>query len=249
MHSRAFILVFLIAVGFAETSFGNRADCVSVISGLNSAGSGKGEEASRLENLETQTAKGSLISYQEGLSAAQIKKHNEKILAALKDPVAPTKEESTATITRDEALVIFKAVANHPTNGRDKEEKYDPEDCFGFCFGRAVMVHTEALRRGVDPASIKKIWAVGSLEKGKWHFHVATMVKSSRTGSWWVIDPVYGTVINAETWISRMQNSSDDNQMMVFVTDPRRFSVYSPQHYTEIDLLGVGVSDYYRGYF
>jgi hypothetical protein len=46
-----------------------------------------------------------------------------------------------------------------------------------------------------------------------------------------------------------MQNSSDDKQMMVFVTDPRRFSVYSPRHYTEIDLLGDGETDYYRGYF
>jgi len=220
-----------------------------LIERLTESGSRHGKDASRLEQLEAQTGRGSLISFRERLSPDEIQEHNEKVLSALKDQVEPAQEDTSPTLTREQALVLLRAVSHHPTNGRRHEVKYDPDDCYGFCFGRAVMVHSEALRRGVDPSSIKKIWAVGSLEKGKWHFHVATMVKSSRTGSWWVIDPVYGTVINAETWISRMQNSSDDNQMMVFVTDPRRFSVYSPQHYTEIDLLGDGNSDYYRGYF
>lgn len=249
MRMRAFVQIVFFALGACQASFAGRADCRRLIDALVEVGPSTAIHPSRLDRLEFQTGRGSLISYRERLTPDQIRHHNEKVLLALRDPIEITDPDRVAAITQAEANRLVKLITHHPTNGYRHEIKYDPDDCYGFCFGRAVLVHSEAIRRGVDPAAIKKVWAVGSLEKGKWHFHVATMIKASRTGSWWVVDPVYASAINIETWIGRMQNSSDDNQMMVFVTDPRRFSVYSPRHYTEIDLLGDGKTDYYRGYF
>lgn len=224
-------------------------DCNRIIAKL-VAGHGAGPESrSRLSEIELKTAQGSLLDFQEDFPLPSIRKHNQDILDALKDPVIPALKGSVTAISRKDANYLVDLITKHPTNGQRFEKKYDPEECYGFCFGRATLIHNEALRRKVDPEAIKKIWAVGPLEKGRWHFHVATMIKAKGNGSWWVCDPVYKSAISAETWIGRMSRSSDDGKMMVFVTDPRRFSVYDPRAYTTIDLLGDGKSDFYNGYF
>ena len=227
--------------------FGAFEDCFPLISRL--AEAKDPNLSSRLAVIESETTQGSLIDFQEGKSKKAIRKHNGQVLEALKDPITPSSSELVPAISQKQASFLVRTILNHPTNGSKHEKKYDPEECYGFCFGRATLVHSEALRRGVDPAAIKKIWVVGSLEKGRWQFHVATMIKAKGTGSWWVIDPVYSKAISVKEWIRRMRNGADDSRMMIFVTDPRRFSVYDPKVYSNIDLLGDGQSDYYNGYF
>jgi hypothetical protein len=224
-------------------------DCRRLIARLASSQGVAPESLSRLRQLELKTAQGSLLDFREELPVSALRKHNQDILEALKDPVVSALKGSITAISREDANYLVKLITEHPTNGKRHEKKYDPEECYGFCFGRATLIHSEALRRKVDPEAIKKIWAVGPLEKDRWHFHVATMIKAKGRGSWWVCDPVYQKAISAETWIGRMSRSSDDGKMMVFVTDPRRFSVYDPRVYTNIDLLGDGKSDFYNGYF
>lgn len=244
-----FFLGFVLVLFFSCKTRADLKDCRIIIQSLVRKGAQTRNIETRLKILESKTAQGSLLEIEEKISGQDLEKHNREVLTALKDPVVSSNPKAVSSISRREANYLVDLITHHPVNGHKQEKKYDPEECFGFCFGRAALIHHEALRRGVDPEAIKKIWAVGSLEKGKWHFHVATMVKAKGSGSWWVIDTVYSKAINAETWIERMRNSADGKRAMIFVTDPRRFSVYDPKYYTEIDLLGDGKSDFYRGYF
>ena len=237
-------LSLLVTPGLSDTR-----GCLEIISSLVDRPSTLNTAHSRLDTLEKATGRGSLLDYREKLSTKSIKRHNNELLDALKEPAPVSDPDKVFSLNKQDANFLVDLLRKHPTNGEKHEKKYDPEECYGFCFGRATLIHNEALRRNMDPESIKKIWAVGSLEKGKWHFHVATMIKAKGKGSWWVCDPVYSVAISAEEWIRRMRHSSDDSRMMVFVTDPRRFSVYDPKNYTAIDLLGDGKSDFYNGYF
>jgi hypothetical protein len=243
------LILLLLSQFFVPAARADFRDCQKLIQRLVNSSDESFSGLSRLKDLETETAQGSLLEVEEKSTSKRVAQHNREILSALKDPVVSSNPNSVSSISRKEANYLVNLITNHPVNGHKKEKKYDPEECFGFCFGRATLVHNEALRRGVDPEAIKKIWAVGSLEKGKWHFHVATMIKSKGNGSWWVVDTIYAKAINAETWIERMRNSADEKRVMIFVTDPRRFSVADPKQYTDLDLLGDGKSDYYRGYF
>lgn len=245
--SQKLLVSLLWALLFYNPLFGAFEDCFPLIARL--AEAQDPNLTSRLALIEARTAQGSLIDFQEGKSLKSIRKHNQEVFEALRDPIDPTSPKLVASISQEQASLLVNKILNHPTHGRKHEKKYDPEECYGFCFGRATLVHNEALRRGVDPAAIKKIWVVGSLERGRWQFHVATMIKAKGTGTWWVMDPVYSKAISVKEWIRRMQNGADDNRMMVFVTDPRRFSVYDPRVYSNIDLLGDGKSDFYNGYF
>jgi len=204
---------------------------------------------STLQKIEDETATGSLIDFQEEMKTAAIRAHNRRIESALREPIKKSEPDTVGEIGHSEANTLVRVITEHPTNGARHEKKFDPDECYGFCFGRAVLVHSEALRRGVDPEAMKKIWAVGPLERGKWHFHVATLLKARSPGTWWAADPIYKNAINVQTWMARMRNGADDDRLMFFVTDPRRFSVYDPRFYSALDLLGDGESDYYRGYF
>ncbi|MFM8269020.1 MAG: hypothetical protein ACKN9V_02435 [Pseudomonadota bacterium] len=212
-------------------------------------GSHQGNFRSRLDEIEARTARGSLLEIQEVMGTQAIHNHNLEIKKALREPVPSDGQERQRALSREAADFYVKLMENHPVNGGSRESHYDPDECFGFCFGRASLIHHEAVRRNIAPEAIRKIWAVGSLENEKWHFHVSTILKAKGRGSWWAADTIYKSAVSVETWMSRMENSSDTDRLMFFVTDPRRFSIYGPKFYTGIDLLGDGHSDYYNGYF
>ncbi|MFN9069231.1 MAG: hypothetical protein ACK5V3_18555, partial [Bdellovibrionales bacterium] len=75
---------------------------------------------------------------------------------------------------------------NHPIVGMSALAKYDPTNEIGFCFGRALFVHLELLRRGVSKDSIKKVFVVGDIveqlngQEIRWQFHVATAVRDTQ---------------------------------------------------------------------
>jgi hypothetical protein len=244
-------LLFLLILGVipAKQTFADFKSCQKLIEKLAIKGPATQALASSLYRIEARTAQGSLLEIQDETSVQSIKEHNQQIKQALREPLLGRSGEGLRAVTQKEADAFVKNMAKHPVNGAHRESQYDPEECFGFCFGRASLIHHEAIQKNIDPEAIRKIWAVGSLEKEKWHFHVSTILKAQGRGTWWATDTIYKSAISVETWMDRMERSSDDGRLMLFVTDPRRFSVYSPQFYTGLDLLGDGRSDYYNGYF
>jgi hypothetical protein len=239
----------MLSLCHSRQSFSDFRACERAIEKLAVHGPGDRALESSLYLIEARSTQGSLLDIQEQASSQAIKAHNQEIKQALREPLFGDFRGSQRAATQKEADSFVKKMDQHPVNGSAREAKYDPEECFGFCFGRASLIHHEAIRRDIDPEAIRKIWAVGSLEKEKWHFHVSTILKAKGRGTWWAADTIYRSAINVETWMDRMERSSDDGRVMFFVTDPRRFSVYSPQFYTGLDLLGDGKSDYYNGYF
>lgn len=246
---RIIFLALFLSIFHVKQSFADFKSCERLIEKLAVHGPGTQALESSLYRIEARSAQDSLLDIQEAASSKTIKAHNREIKEALREPLLGALRGSQMAITQKEADSFVKKMAKHPVNGIERESKYDPEECFGFCFGRASLIHNEAIQRNIDPEAIRKIWAVGSLEKEKWHFHVSTILKAQGRGTWWATDTIYKSAISVATWMDRMERSSDDGRLMFFVTDPRRFSVYSPQFYTGLDLLGDGKSDYYNGYF
>jgi hypothetical protein len=76
-----------------------------------------------------------------------------------------------------------------PANGRPGE--------IGYCFGRAMATHLTARKLGLAQESMKKIFAAGDMANGeiRWRFHMATLVKGSEDGQFYVIDPIMPAII------------------------------------------------------
>lgn len=153
----------------------------------------------------------------------------------------------TKALTRSEADYLHRFFKNHPVVGLEQtRKKYDPEGCYGFCFGRATIAHIEALEMGVAPENILKIWVSGPMHsqrhfnshyKMDWAYHVAAMFKSAE-GPWLVVDPFYGKVLTAEQWIGIHQSYAQNNYQLLFqVTDPRRIQPENRDLYSTQSLL------------
>jgi len=159
-------------------------------------------------------------------------------------------------VTKALADSLTERVANHPVLGHRANPKYEMR-CKGMCFSRALGIHIEALREGVGPTWIRKIWVVGNL--GDSDFHVAVLIRTQ--SGWKVVDAngfvgpqggfQYGTQSVSE-WIRQQETSSPKREpLSFFVTDARRFGVYRPTLYSPTDLFGNGSreEDFYRGRF
>lgn len=131
---------------------------------------------------------------------------------------------------------LFARIRDNPVTAICNRKKYDPKNIgIGFCFGRAIAAHIEALRMGLAKESIKKVWAVGDLvdEEGAWSYHVTTIVRAT-DGTWWAIDPLMKSAIPVEEWYGRMQAIDTTGDMRIFITNAKRFgpgrqNKYSPQ--------------------
>jgi hypothetical protein len=230
-------------------SFAVPTDCEALIASLAGPKTNTRETFAKLKQLENETAQGSLIEFQKTASSEFIESHNKKIEEALKEVIRPWFFAKSGGIRFSDAHKLVRLIMTHPTNGPAQENIFDPNQCYGFCFGRATLIHNEALRRKVDPDFIRKIWAVGPTEKQRWQFHVATLIKARDLPTWWACDPIFEYALDVQDWILRMKQFSDDGRMMFFVTEAHRFSVYDPRPYSPVDLLGDGKTDYYNGYF
>lgn len=157
-----------------------------------------------------------------------------------------------AGVTRVQAGEILRSVMNNPIASLNAIEKYDPEGGIGFCFGRAMTAHLESLMYGLAKPAIKKLWAVGDLRTGdtEWGWHVTTIVRS-RTGGWYTIDPIFGTVLTVEQWYREMQRMDYDGKMMLYVSDAPQFAPDGSTYQMD-DLLMKSYNQYFRdlmGYF
>lgn len=147
-----------------------------------------------------------------------------------------------------EAKEIYEEVTRNPITRLLNVKKYDPSGQLGFCFGRAMNSHLEALHRGVDNASIRKVYVVGQMKAlvgdTVWTFHVATAVKNSK-GGWWIIDPFFGKAVSIEKWYARMHKHDVDGKLRVYVTEPQRLTAGKSTRYDKEHLM----SSWYNGYF
>lgn len=127
------------------------------------------------------------------------------------DAASPSKIDGLDANARDLLLQDAKA---HPVARLDQLETYDPQKLTGFCFGRAMAVHTLARERGVKPLSIKKQFIVGDLKASEakqteWRFHVTTLVKGN-DGKWYAIDPIFPRVLTQVEWIQKTRSIWDE---------------------------------------
>lgn len=205
-----------------------------------------------IDQLEASYGGESLIDIQRGLSNDEIKANNinlKKILA--QDLVVKPIEEKKSFVTKEEAAVIYKAMAESKVH--KNHDCYDTKGTIGFCFGRATIAHMEAVVRQVHPEAIRKIWIAGDMEK--WGHHVATMVKTEK--GWLVLDTNVGRAITTDEWIAMYMpyKAKGANEIMVFVTQAGRFGPYGTASYNAVDLFNTNslnfnkAQDYYRGYF
>ncbi len=227
------------------------ADCPALMSEFYSALNAPAIQNTKLRQHEAALGTGSLIGLQASMSNEQTAIHNSNTMDALAEPPLVLADNIVVKIGQKDANLLVKAYNGNRTVGPSRSSKYDPKGCIGFCFGRAVVTHTEALRRNVFPESIKKIWAVGAHGKGRWEFHVTTIIRSKeeRGGGWWAEDPNTFDATPLTDWMNGMRRRSDDQRMTFFVTDAFRFSVHSSQRYNALDFFGVPNSDYYNGFF
>lgn len=206
-----------------------------------------------LSELEQLYGDESLFSIQSRLEPNEIVKQNNNLLKILKkNPDFKNSEQNSTSLTKKQSNELYQAMKK--SNVYENEFCYDRADVnVGYCFGRAVVVHTEAILRGVDPGSVKKIWVVGDL--GHWGHHVATMVRG-KGEKWYVIDKVTD-VVTAEDWIAALATMKKRGAKtpMFFVTQAERVGPYNAQTYNMTDLFNTTSarykksSDYYLGYF
>jgi len=209
--------------------------------------------AKDLDELESLYGNASFIDTQRSLANSKILEINKKTRELLSAPLkTDTPEGYTNYATKEELNLIYKDVTNEKVHVN--HSCYDPKGVVGFCFGRATIVHMEALIRGMNPDSIRKIWIAGDMEK--WGHHVATMIKG--VDGWYVLDTNLGRVVRAEEWIDYYKpykSKKATSDIMVFITRADRFGPESSQNYTGINLFNSNTShyerslDYYRGYF
>lgn len=241
------------------TAYANFKSCFEMVNRLMSPEVFYGEGASvfskalTVKELEQLYGHESFFSIQSRLDSSEITQHNKNLLKVLKkNPEFKNAQQNVTEVSKKQASDLYKAMKK--SNVYENEICYTrPDVTVGYCFGRAVVVHTEAILRGVDPGAIKKIWVVGDL--GHWGHHVATMVRGSNE-KWYVIDEVTG-VVTVEDWISALSTMKKRGAKtpMFFVSQAERVGPYNAQTYNMMDLFNTNTarfkrsSDYYLGYF
>ena len=180
-----------------------------------------------------------------------IAKQNGEVFAELAKWSARTNSR-TQEIDMQQANEIMRASMDNYVAGKKSVKTYDPEGNIGFCFGRAMWMHLELLKRGFDKKSVFKAFVVGQQEyEGVfWQFHVATIVKS-KGGGFLVLDPEFMMVTRLEDWFQHNLRLSTDKKLRLYVTDPAKFGA-SAEKYSKDALNDDWYNNYFRdmmGYF
>lgn len=176
------------------------------------------------------------------ISAADIVENNQNIIKLSKQPVNyasnangfDPRPDALKELTKSQINILYSAMAN--TYVVANQRLYGGRGV-GFCFGRALVAHNQALIRNVHPASVRKIWVIGNM--GFWGHHVATIVKVK--GTWLAVDNFTG-VMNVEQWIQRMKQEKDaaaTKPLMFFITRAGRFGHANNSLYNSTDLFNV----------
>lgn len=210
--------------------------------------------AGSLSDLEAAYGEESLFTIQNRLSNDAISLNNQRV-SELLDNESFIESDKVSRLDRDQAKTIYEDMQNTPCVRNDGPYQR-PGVEIGYCFGRAITSHMHAVRRGVEPQAMKKIWVVGPM-RGNWGHHVAHMIRSN-DGSWWVIDNVTG-LVKVDQWISSLKTFKNTNkELMFFVSEASRFGPQKNFTYNSLNLFNIRnnefssfqkENDYYIGFF
>lgn len=179
-----------------------------------------------------------LEQYQEDTQSREVgpstvTEQNEAVLAQLKEwkptPVAGRLD----SLTRQQANEVLREAMTDPVAAKHQLAKYDPKGNIGFCFGRAMWLHLELLRRGVNKHSIFKAFVVGDMLYNKitWQFHVATLVRADN-GDWWILDPEFQRLLTLSEWFAYNQAMSPDKKLRLYITEANKFGASAEEYKT-----------------
>lgn len=203
--------------------------------------------AATLKELEKTYGGWSFFEIHSQFSPTKIRTFNQK-LSKLLTPREMREQRDPKWVYRlrdEEARKFYQDFEANPVGSCSAN--YEPGGIkIGFCFGRAIIAHVEALRYGVHPSSIKKIWVVGDMQE--WGHHVATMIKTE--SGWMVFDNETG-LVSAHRWmeLQRAEKKPGAKPLMFFVSSAERFGPANNGTYHASDLFGDGTNDYYNGFF
>lgn len=212
--------------------------------------------AKDLAEIEDLYGDESFFSIQGRLSNDEIRENNLKLRTLLdaEEAIDEPANGRVLQVSKEQATTLYNDMTSTPCVRNDGPYQR-PGVALGYCFGRAIVSHFHALRRGVHPQSMKKIWVVGDM--GHWGHHVAYMVRGDQ-GKWFVVDNVTG-LVSHDKWMNSLKNYQRGNkEVMFFVTEASRFGPDSNRAYTTADLFNVQgrnwqsfnrENDYYRGFF
>lgn len=177
--------------------------------------------------------------------------YNEKLLDGLNDiKLSSLSAGRSGGLTLDQARELWNIVYQHPVTALPVPDKYDPQKRgIGFCFGRAMAAHLEAIwndKFKLQNDRVRKLFVVGNLSAGgkMWQFHVTTLVKSDQ-GRWWAIDPILYGPVTAEAWYVHMKKFDKDGDMLLFHDDGMIFSANGAR-YSKLNLEDPFYNNYFR---
>lgn len=111
---------------------------------------------------------------------------------------------------------VWQNIVDHPVAALCHLPEYDPAGDIGFCFGRAMAAHLEAMVQNIDEVHIKKVFTLGdfrNIEDGDklttWHYHVTTAVRAD-DGRWYAIDPRMSGPIPIGAWARHWESYAVD---------------------------------------
>ena len=160
---------------------------------------------------------------------------NEKVREALDSSASGSAFPKLDEIAQN----IYQELSTNKVTTVNNVQKYETGDNIGFCFGRALMVHSRLLNRGVKQENIRKIFALGKLTYRQlyWDFHMATMVRGNGN-SWVVIDNLFEKPLSHGEWMKRVREMDlgrDLGRTRFYVTDARKFQpaygAYTVEHF------------------
>ena len=181
----------------------------------------------RIELKVLQDLHADLFKEQEAASPELVKVWNETLLRELDAmPLVVRNPKRINGLTEVQLTELFEKVKHHPVADNDFYSKYDPDNVgIGFCFGRAITAHLEALLMGVAKEDIKKLWIVGHMQEDKvaWAHHVTTMVRGADK-KWYAIDPNYSAPMPIAEWYKLLQMRYPKEKLQLFATNAKRWS-------------------------
>ena len=188
------------------------------------------------------------------LTPAERIEQTEQTLDLLNNPTVWPTDEDTDLIPSPILLqTIYEHVKHHPVAALCHLPQWDPTGIIGYCFGRAMAAHLEAMVHGISERRMMKLFALGrfvSIEgnsKERWSYHVATIVRAS-DNQWYTIDPRRPGPELISDWLEYWKTFAADG-VALYATHPRRLDptlrYYSPA------MIKPGFSEYpqVRAYF
>jgi len=159
-------------------------------------------------------------------SAEETAKLNEDSLKMLRDlPMPPANPKRKAGLSVAEIEALYKAALKNPQVKKSLCGTYNGSGQLGFCWGRAMAVHLQALHSKVSNQSVRKLWAVGEMKSDSiaWRYHVSTVVRSDQ-GIWYAVDPIFPGPMPVEEWYANLKAGYAGTEFVrLYSTPAKRF--------------------------